>query len=97
VAASADTAATAAGCGRTDTLNMRFPSITFPAETMLETGMWFLFFQAAAAKYHFCSCFSRPMPRSRNIVLVATVHAKNSLSLGFGHRFRSRPSLGGVF
>src|ERR1700746_1730234 len=30
------------------------------------TGMRFLFFQAAAAKYHFCSCFSRPMPRSRN-------------------------------
>src|SRR5436189_3850215 len=25
----------------------RFPSITFPAETMLETGMRFLFFQAA--------------------------------------------------
>ena len=38
----------------------RFPSITFPAETMLETGMRFLFFQAAAAKYHFCLCFSRP-------------------------------------
>jgi hypothetical protein len=37
----------------------RFPSITFPAETMLETGMRFLFLRAAAAKYRFCSCFSR--------------------------------------
>jgi hypothetical protein len=35
--------------------------------------MRFLFFQAAAAKYRFCSCFSRPMQSSRNIVLVATV------------------------
>src|SRR2546428_1835369 len=51
----------------------RSPSITFPAETMLETGMRFLFFQAAAAKYRLCSCFSRQCKGSRNIVLVATV------------------------
>jgi hypothetical protein len=36
---------------------MRFPSITFPAETMLETGMRFLFLRAATAKIPFLLVF----------------------------------------
>ena len=81
VAASTDTAATAAGSGRTDTLrHERFPSITFSVETMLESGP---LSQAAAAKYRFCLC-SAKAKGPRNIVLVATVdrsesHARNSL------------------
>jgi hypothetical protein len=72
VAANADTAATAAGCGRTDTLGMRgSPSITFPAETMRgDSDAVPLFLRrpvrslacaniCRAAIRCFCSCFLR--------------------------------------
>jgi hypothetical protein len=84
VAASADTAATAAGCGRTDTLSMRgSPRSRFPPKQCWRPGCGSSFFRRQLQNT-FCSCFSRPMPRSRNIVLVATVdrtesHARNSL------------------
>jgi hypothetical protein len=45
-------------------------------EGIRATKLTVLFFQAAAAKYRFCLCFSRPGQRSRNIVLVATIGLK---------------------
>jgi hypothetical protein len=79
-----DTAATAAGCGRTDTLSMKGSLDHVSRRNNAGDRDAALFFQAAAAKYRFCLCFSRPGQRSRNIVLVATVdhtesHARNSL------------------
>ena len=50
----------------------RFPRSRFPPKQCWRPRCGSLF-QAAAAKYRFCLCFSRPGQRSWNIVLVATV------------------------
>ena len=80
VAASTDTAATAAGCGRTDTLSMKgSPRSRFPSKQCRRADL----FLRRQLQNTVSACV-RPRQRSRNIVLVATVdhtesHARNSL------------------
>jgi hypothetical protein len=77
----------------------RFPSITFPAETMLETGMRFLFFRRQLQNTVLLVFFSAnakvaEYSSSRNCRLKAMQGTRFE---SFGHRLRRRPSLAGSF
>ena len=82
VAASTDTAATAAGCGRTDTLSMKgSPRSRFRRNNAGDRNADLFLRRQLQNTVSACV---RPRQRSRNIVLVATVdrtesHARNSL------------------
>ena len=88
VAGSADTAATAADCGRTDTLSMK--ALTFPAETMLETAMRFSF-SGGSCKIPFLLVFFSARAKVGEYATVDRTEAMQGTRFqSFGHRLLSR-------